>query len=209
MDRDSDASKPSCVLTPSTDEGPYFVDERLLRSDIRSDAAGGRAEEGAPFTLAARVVDAHGDCPPIEGAHVDIWHCNAHGVYSDEPAEGTVGQTFLRGCQLSDADGRVQFTTIFPGWYAGRAVHIHLKIRFLHNEHVTYEFTTQLFFNEGLIHEIHTGRPPYDTRGTPEVANADDYIYRVAGPELTVPVIAESNVGYSGSIVIGLSDLPS
>ena len=204
-----DASKPNCVLTPSTDEGPYFVDERLLRSDIRGDAAGGPAEKGVPLALALRVVAAHGDCLPVEGAHIDIWHCNAYGVYSDEPAEKTVGRTFLRGCQLSDADGRVRFTTIFPGWYAGRAVHIHLKVRFLHDGRVTYDFTTQLFFDEGLIHEIYSRQSPYDARGIPQVTNADDYIYRVAGHELTVPVIAESAGSYRGSIVIGLSDLPS
>jgi hypothetical protein len=147
-------------------------------------------------------------CPPVEGAHVDVWHCNANGVYSDEPAEETIGRTFLRGCQVSDVEGSVRFTKIFPGWYAGRAVHIHLRVRFLHDEHVTYDFTTQLFFDEGLIHEIHTRRSPYDARGKPQVANADDYIYRVAGPELTVPLVAEGTGGYRGSIVIGLSDLP-
>jgi protocatechuate 3,4-dioxygenase beta subunit len=156
-----------------------------------------------------RTVDANGGCPPVEGAHVDIWHCNAYETYSDEPSEETVGRTFLRGCQVTNPDGDVRFTTIFPGWYAGRAVHIHLKVRVLHNEHVTYDFTTQLFFDEGLIHEIHTSRSPYDARGKPQVGNADDYIYRVAGQELTVPVVTDSTGGYHGSIVIGLSDLPS
>ncbi len=138
---------------------------------------------------------------------MDIWHCNAYGVYSDEPTEGTVGRTFLRGCQQSDADGDVQFTTIFPGWYPGRAVNIHLKVRVLHDEHVTYDFTSQLFFDEDLIHEIHTKFSPYDTRGTPEVANADDYIYRDDGPQLTVPLKAVGNDGHRGSFVIGLAGL--
>jgi protocatechuate 3,4-dioxygenase beta subunit len=199
--------RPSCVLTPSTDEGPYFVDERLLRSDIRQDATGGAAEKGVALTLVMRLVDAQGECPPVQGAHVDIWHCNAYGTYSDEPSEETVGRTFLRGCQVSDADGRVRFKTIFPGWYSGRAVHIHLKVRLLHGEHTTYDFTTQLFFNEDLIHVIYTGHPPYDSRGEPDVPNPEDYIYRVNGPELTVPVTAERDGGYSGSIVVGLAGL--
>ena len=199
-------TKPSCVLTPNADEGPYFVDERLLRSDIRGDASGGQPEEGVDLKLALRAVDAEGDCPPVEGAHVDIWHCNAHGIYSDEPAEDTVGRTFLRGCQLSDAEGSVAFTTIFPGWYAGRAVHIHLKVRLLRDERMTYEFTTQLFFEEGLIGEIYT-RSPYVTRGTPQVANAEDYIYRVSGPELTVPVSGEPGGSCRGTMVIGLAGL--
>ncbi|HEV2756553.1 MAG TPA: twin-arginine translocation pathway signal protein [Actinomycetota bacterium] len=197
---------PSCILTPRTDEGPYFVDERLLRSDIRGDAGHGPPEEGVRLVLELRAVEAGGDCPPVEGAHVDVWHCNAYGTYSDEPAEDTVGRTFLRGCQVTDADGGVRFTTIFPGWYPGRAVHVHLKVRLLRDEQVTYDFTTQLFFAEDVIHEIHTRRPPYEARGAPEMANAEDYIYRVDGPALTVPV-AENDDGYRGSIVIGLDGL--
>jgi protocatechuate 3,4-dioxygenase beta subunit len=200
-------SIPNCVLTPSADEGPYFVDERLLRSDIRSDAEGGSPEDGVHFALSMKIVRAGDDCPPVEGAHVDVWHCNAHGKYSGEPAEGTVGRTFLRGCQVSDPDGSVQFTTIFPGWYAGRAVHIHLKVRLLHEHRVTCDFTTQFFFDEGLIHEIHTTRPPYDARAKPQTANADDYIYRANGPELTLPVTAERDGTLRGSIVIGLAGI--
>lgn len=201
--------RPSCVLTPSSDEGPYFIDERLLRSDIRADAEGGAPQDGASLELELHLVEADGDCPPVEGAHVDIWQCNALGTYSDEPAERTVGRTFLRGCQVSGEDGSVRFTTIFPGWYAGRAVHIHLKVRLLQDEQVTYDFTTQLFFDEDVIHEIYTTRPPYDTRGKPEVANAEDYIYTVDGPNLTVPVTEEDDGTYRGSMVIGLAGLGS
>ena len=197
---------PDCILTPTADEGPYFVDERLLRSDIRADAAGGRPEEGALFDLAIRVVHAQGDCPPVQGAHVDIWHCNAHGTYSDEPTEGTVGRTFLRGCQITDSDGSVRFTTIFPGWYAGRAVHIHLKVRLLHGGTETYDFTTQLFFEESLLHEVYR-RDPYKERGAPQVANGEDYIFRVDGPRLTMPVTAVDKDGYRGRMVIGLTQV--
>lgn len=199
-------TRPNCVLTPSSDEGPYFVDEHLLRSDVRADAAGGEPEPGASLTLDLRVVNAEGNCPPVEGAHMDIWHCNALGIYSDESGEGTLGRTFLRGCQVTDTDGGVRFTTIFPGWYAGRAVHIHLKVRLLQNERVTYDFTTQLFFEEDLVHKIYATNSPYDTRGKPEVANKDDYIYRVDGPDLMVPVIEDSN-RLNGSMVIGLAGL--
>ena len=202
-------TRPSCILTPSTDEGPYFVDERLLRSDIRGDATGGPPEEGLPLTLALRVVDARDDCPPVTGAHIDIWHCNASGIYSDEPAEGTVGLTFLRGCQLSDDDGTVRFTTIFPGWYAGRAVHIHLKIRLFDGDTKTFEFTSQLFFDQKLVDEVLTTHDPYRTRGKPEVANADDALYDDAeGWKLTVPISFERRDGCSGSLTIGLSGLP-
>ena len=197
---------PSCILTPSADEGPYFVDERLRRSDIRADAAGGQPEEGVALALTLRIVDAQGDCPPVKGASVDIWHCNAYGTYSGEPTEETVGQTFLRGCQLTDADGKVHFRTIFPGWYAGRAVHVHLKVRFIREGQAAYDFTTQLFFDETVIDEIYR-RAPYDVRGAPDVANGDDYIYRVDGPQLTIPMTAGSDGGYRGSFVIGLDGL--
>lgn len=156
-----------------------------------------------------KVVEAEGDCAPVRGADVDVWHCNAFGVYSDEPGEGTVGRTFLRGCQRTGKDGTVRFTTIFPGWYAGRAVHIHLKVRLFEDESVTYDFTTQLFFDEAVIHEVHTKRSPYERRSNPEVANADDYIYRIDGPQLTLPLSAEEDDGYSGTIVIGLAELSS
>lgn len=78
----SNPSRPSCVLTPAKDEGPYFVDQRLLRSDVRADLAGGSPQEGVPLRLEITLVQAEGDCDPITGAHVDIWQCNALGIYS-------------------------------------------------------------------------------------------------------------------------------
>src|SRR6188508_2290795 len=117
-----------CVVTPALTEGPYFVDEMLNRSDIRSDPATGAARPGVPLdlTLALSQVGASG-CGPLAGALVDMWHCDALGVYSDVSAQRSVGQQFLRGYQISDAGGNVRFTTIYPGWYQGRAVHIHFK----------------------------------------------------------------------------------
>jgi protocatechuate 3,4-dioxygenase beta subunit len=113
----------SCVLTPAKTEGPYFVDERLERSDIRAGQA------GVPLTLKLIVLDQDGGCAPVAGAQVDIWHANHSGQYSDEAANGTSGQTYLRGYQITDDQGAVTFTTIYPGWYRGRAVHIHSSSR--------------------------------------------------------------------------------
>lgn len=75
---------PACVVTPATDEGPYFVDERLLRSDIRLDPSDGSRQDGVPLRLELEVVRADEGCEPVAAAHVDIWHCNSEGVYSDE-----------------------------------------------------------------------------------------------------------------------------
>ena len=106
------------------------MDAKLNRSDIRSDAASGEVKEGAPLDLVLAVSALRaGGCAPLAGAHVDIWHCVATGVYSgvEDPGYKTVGQTFLRGYQLTDDAGEVRFRTIYPGWYPGRAVHIHFK----------------------------------------------------------------------------------
>ena len=111
----------SCVLTPAKTEGPYFVDERLNRSDIRVDPVDGSVQDGVKLTLRFAVVRSDGDCAPVSGAQVDVWHANAGGLYSDVSANGTVGHKYLRGYQVTDVDGAAEFVTIFPGWYRGRA----------------------------------------------------------------------------------------
>ena len=121
-------NRAGCVLTPAQTEGPYFVDERLDRSDVREDPATGAARPGAVLTLDLGVAAVDGArCMPLRGAIVDIWQCDALGNYSD--VNDSRGQRFLRGYQATDANGRVRFTTIYPGAYPGRAVHIHFKIR--------------------------------------------------------------------------------
>jgi protocatechuate 3,4-dioxygenase beta subunit len=112
-----------CVVRPEMTVGPYFVDEKLNRADIRGDRT------GTELQLTLRVYSVGSSCTPLVGAFVDIWHCDAAGLYSDVAAEGTAGQTFLRGYQVTDSNGVVNFTTIYPGWYTSRAVHIHFKIR--------------------------------------------------------------------------------
>lgn len=149
---------PLCVVTPELTEGPYVVDERLNRSDIRSDPTTGAVKEGIPLQLTLRVwqVSSAG-CTPLQGAMVDIWHCDALGVYSDvvDPQFNTRGQKFLRGYQVTDADGTVQFITIHPGWYQGRAVHIHFKVRSAAGATQSHECTSQFFFDEDLTDQVH------------------------------------------------------
>ena len=140
----------SCVLIPAKTEGPYFVDEKLNRSDIRTDpgdgtTAGRRPAEPHDGRRAAPTPAARRS----QGAVVDIWHANAAGKYSDIASEGTSGKKFLRGLQATDASGQANFTTIFPGWYSGRAVHIHFKVRVFSGSTTTYEFNSQLFFDPG------------------------------------------------------------
>lgn len=105
-------------------EGPYYVDDRLNRSDIRQDTSNGVMSEGTVLTLALRALQvADGRCTPLKDAVVDIWHCDAAGLYSGAPREGTGGRNFLRGYQISDRAGWARFTTVLPGWYRGRTGH--------------------------------------------------------------------------------------
>jgi len=122
----------SCVVRPELTEGPYYVDEGLQRSNIRSDPSDGSIRPGALLALTFNVSSAASNaCSPLEGAIVDVWHCDALGVYSDvsDPGFNTSGQRFLRGYQVTGSDGVARSTTIYPGWYQGRAVHILFKIR--------------------------------------------------------------------------------
>ena len=126
--RRSRARCPSCVVVPELTEGPYYVNENLDRSDIRIDTSDGSVSEGAVLTLDWVVSQVDGNaCIPLEGVLVDVWHCDAAGEYSDVGSEQ--GHDFLRGYQHTDAAGKARIMTIYPGWYQGRAVHIHFKIR--------------------------------------------------------------------------------
>src|SRR5271169_4641422 len=124
--------QPSCVARPEQTEGPFFVDEALNRADLRSDPRTGEVKAGVPLRVVFNLSRLSGtSCAPLEAAQVDVWHSDASGRYSDVVGFGssTKGQQFLRGYQLTDAAGSAQFLTIFPGWYGGRAVHLHFKIR--------------------------------------------------------------------------------
>jgi protocatechuate 3,4-dioxygenase beta subunit len=199
------ATLPSCVVRPALTEGPYFVDEMLNRSDVRSDPGTGAVSDGAKLLLAFRVSQISGaDCVPLAGAQVDIWHCDAAGVYSDatDRSFNTKGQKFLRGYQVTDANGLVTFTTIYPGWYPGRAVHIHFKIRADAQATVTHEFTSQLFFDDAFSRQVYT-QAPYAAKGQPTMTNADDGIFRGGGDQLLLDVKANDS-GYAATFDIGL-----
>jgi protocatechuate 3,4-dioxygenase beta subunit len=195
----------SCLVTPEQMEGPYFVDERLNRSDIRSDPADGSIKAGLPIKLRLRVLSvSRGGCSPVAGAAVDIWHCDAAGVYSDarDPGFNTIGKKFLRGYQRTDAEGNVAFTTIYPGWYEGRTVHIHFKVRAAARSGRNYEFTSQFYFEDSITDRIHA-LSPYAARGPRGVRNAGDGIFRDRGGWLILP-LAESSAGYTARFDVGL-----
>ena len=192
----SNGAIPACVVRPEMTEGPYFVDEMLNRVDIRSDPSDGLMVQGVPFELAFNVsqVGANG-CTPLAGAQVDIWHCDAFGVYSD--VESATGKKFLRGYQMTDANGQAKFVTIYPGWYPGRTVHIHFKIRIN-----GYDFTSQLFFDDAFTDQAYL-QEPYNQRGARNVRNPNDNIYNNGGSQLLLNVV-ESAAGYSAVFDIGI-----
>ncbi len=170
---------PSCVVVPELTEGPYYVDVNLERSDIRPNTADGVVAEGAPLELGWVVSQVEGDgCLPLEGAIVDVWHCDALGVYSG--VQGSTGTDFLRGFQRTDADGIASFTTVYPGWYTGRAVHIHFKIRTDPDAEAGFEFTSQLFFDEALSQQVYASGV-YASKGTADRSNETDSIFNESG----------------------------
>jgi protocatechuate 3,4-dioxygenase beta subunit len=193
---------PGCVVRPQQTEGPYFVDEKLNRSDIRSDPTTAEVRAGAGLDLAFNVSRlGAGTCAPLTGAIVDVWHCDALGVYSDvrDPGGSTVGKRFLRGYQTTNAAGLARFTTIYPGWYPGRAVHIHFKVRTAQGQ----EFTSQIYFDDALTDRIHA-LEPYARRGQRRLRNEDDGIFHQGGRELVV-VATPSGPGYAATFDIALS----
>jgi protocatechuate 3,4-dioxygenase beta subunit len=199
------ADSVDCVVRPEMTEGPYYVDDRLNRSDIRQDTSNGVMSDGTVLTLALRVLQvADGRCTPLEDAVVDIWHCDAAGLYSDVPREGTDGRNFLRGYQVSDRAGWARFTTVLPGWYRGRTVHIHLKIQTTGTDGNPYEFTSQLYFTE----EFKAGYlavAPYAVKGAPDTTNAQDGIYSAdgAGDQMLLRP-ARRGRGYAATFTVGL-----
>lgn len=197
---------PTCIVRPELTEGPYFVDEKLNRADIRPDPSTGKVSEGIPLQLVLNVsqIGASG-CTPLQGAQVDVWHCDALGVYSDVQDNNfgsTRGTKFLRGYQLTDANGQATFTTIYPGWYPGRAVHIHFKIRNGASYQQVHEFTSQFFFDESVTDQVHA-QLPYSQKGYRTLKNEGDGIYRGGGSQLLLKPTKASD-GYATSFDIGL-----
>ena len=185
-----------CALTPAVTEGPYYVDPGLVRSDITE----GRA--GVPTRLRMQVVDA--SCAPVEGARVDIWHCDAQGVYSgfgggEAGQESAEGETFLRGTQFADARGVVEFATIYPGWYRRRTTHVHFKV-FLDARTV---LTGQVFFPDALSEWLYENAPAYAREGTRDTLNADDGIAAQA-TRASYATIAEGDAAYLAQLVVGV-----
>jgi protocatechuate 3,4-dioxygenase beta subunit len=196
----------SCVVTAALTEGPYFVDEKLNRSDIRSDPTTGAVSAGVPLELTFNVSRfASNACTPLTGAYLDVWHCDSAGTYSDVSGSGS-SRKFLRGYQITDANGVARFVTVYPGWYQGRAVHVHFKLRLFAGTAKTYEFTSQFFFDETLTDTVHA-LSPYSSKGRRDTINTRDGIYNslTAAERVALTLAASpSGSGYAGIINLGV-----
>jgi len=192
---------PSCVVVPELTEGPYYVDEKLDRSDIRVDTSDGSVSEGAVLTLDWVVSQVDGNaCIPLEGVLVDVWHCDAAGAYSD--VGGEQGHDYLRGYQHTDASGKARIVTVYPGWYQGRAVHIHFKIRTDAQASTGFEFTSQLFFDDAFSQSVYaTG--VYAAKGRQDVTNVNDQIYNQS-QGTTLLDVAKDGEGYKATFELAV-----
>src|SRR5262245_52814694 len=196
-----------CVLSPALTEGPYFVDEKLNRSDIRIDPTTGSVRPGTLLTLTFNVYNVGSTCAPLSGAYVDVWHADASGNYSD--VGNPSGQKWLRGYQMTDSNGTVTFKTVYPGWYMGRAVHIHFKIRTYSGSQLLGTFTSQFFFNESVTDAIYT-QSPYSARPNRDTRNTNDGIYLGAGSNVSRVLMTPvpTSDGYAGTLNVGVSLTP-
>ena len=183
----------TCPVTPSQTEGPFYFDPKLVRPAI----AEGRP--GVPLRLRLQIVDA-ADCGALARARVDIWHCDSAGQYSGYDSERSAGESFLRGTQFADAEGIVSFSTIYPGWYGGRAAHIHCKAWAGDGR----EVTSQIYFPDALSDVVY-GQAAYAERdGARRLRNGDDGIFRRAGAAMLAETRPAAD-GYDGAIVIALT----
>jgi len=188
--RSTTGSTVSCILTPEMTEGPFYIDGEAIRGDITEGLP------GTPLRLDLGVADAS-SCEPIKDAVVEVWHADAAGDYSGF-GNGASSMTFLRGGQVSDTDGKVAIETIYPGWYQGRTVHIHVKVHAGGNT----VHTGQLFFDDTLTDDVY-GASPYSDRPDRTTRNDQDGIYASGGAESTLTVRQDGD-GYVGSIVMGV-----
>src|SRR5437879_4439249 len=178
----------TCVLTPEQTEGPYYIADEKVRRNITE------GRPGAPLTLRATVVSAS-SCKPIKGAAVDVWHADAAGTYS-----GVLGNTgtFMRGIQKTNAKGVALFQTVYPGWYQGRTVHIHVKVHIGGN----VVHTGQLYFPDTLTDTVYSSSP-YSNRPNRDTRNATDSVYRNGGSKSMLS-LHKSGSGYVAAITMGV-----
>ena len=194
-------AQPVCTLTPEQIEGPFYLDQARIREDISE------GKPGVPLDLVLRVLEASASCAPISRAAVDVWQCDALGIYSGydgaaiapRHVEPVDDKRFLRGTLLSDAGGAVRFRTIYPGWYSGRTPHVHLKVRV-----GAKAATTQLYFPDEVTNAVYA-RAPYNRHPNRDTTNATDrFLGQVVDKSLVMWTITRDGDGYVAAATIAL-----
>jgi protocatechuate 3,4-dioxygenase beta subunit len=186
----------TCTVYPQETEGPFYLDLNNLRSDIKD------GKPGTALKIKVRVVSAAA-CAPIKDAVVDVWHCDAKGEYSGYAGQGhggdvdNTGLKFLRGSQVTDANGEATFDTIYPGWYPGRTTHIHFKVHFS----TSSVATSQMYFPEDINTAVYN-TTPYSALGQKDTSNASDGTAHHGGFPALVAMTGSGASGYVGTLTI-------
>jgi protocatechuate 3,4-dioxygenase beta subunit len=192
----------TCVVTPSETEGPYPDRTGMLGNQAfyRRNVTEGKA--GLPLTLTLTIVNVNSGCAPLAGANVEIWQCDASGNYSEyaQPGYNGTGETFLRGLQTTDANGQATFSTIYPGWYGGRATHIHVNVY----RGSSVLKTTQVAFPESVSSVVYrTG--VYAAKGQNTTSNAGDMVFADGIQNELATLTGDTTSGYTATLTIGVS----
>jgi protocatechuate 3,4-dioxygenase beta subunit len=192
---------PSCIVRPQQTEGPFPSKMMLNRSDVRSEPGGTDPKPGLPLQLVIRVGQMAGSaCKVYQGVAVDLWQCDAGGVYSSYASEGTGDKAYLRGYQMTDTSGTAEFKSIFPGSYPGRAVHVHFGVR-TNPTGSGRHFISQLYFPEEILAEVFS-KAPYSAHKPQR--NTSDSIFNGGGPKL-IPKMTKTSDGWLAEFDIGLA----
>ena len=193
----------SCAVSPTETRGPYPDTVGMINNPafFRRDITEGKS--GLPLALTLTVVNVNGACAPVSNVQVEIWQCDASGSYSEysQPGFNGAGQTFLRGVQTTDASGQVTFTTIYPGWYAGRATHIHVDVY----RSGTIVKSTQIAFPEDVTRAVY-GSGVYASKGQNSTSNAGDMVFSDSlADELAAITGGSPSSGYTAAFRVGIS----
>jgi protocatechuate 3,4-dioxygenase beta subunit len=208
----ADAGVVECKAKKETTVGPYPNIMSKERRDVRANSTGNTTpKEGVPLTLRIRVYDLNNNCAPISDAFVDIWSCDAVGVYAAYSAFNTTGQDFCRGYQRTDSSGTVEFMTIFPGSYSGRAIHIHFSIQGMERDltpnangpNLANVFVGQLYFTRAIADDVFNAMPIYKM-GAAITPNESDGIYSSDGGKDFIVTMTKDGAGYIGEIALGV-----
>jgi protocatechuate 3,4-dioxygenase beta subunit len=196
------SSSSACALTPSETEGPYPDNTGMISNQAfyRRNITEGKA--GLPLALTLTLVNVNSSCAPLSGYNIEVWQCDATGNYSEysQPGFNGTGQTFLRGLQTTDASGQVTFTTIYPGWYGGRATHIHVDVF----RGTTLVKTTQIAFPEEISRAAYaTG--VYASKGQNTTSNAGDMVFSDGIQNELAALTGNSTSGYTATLTIGIA----